>query len=404
MSILIKGARYLNPEFQIIEGDFLIEGSKVVKARKKGECTIDGRKRLLMHSFTNAHTHLPMILFRGLAENLILEEWLEKMIFPLERKLKPEYIYLASLAGLIEMIRTGSTYFISGYFWEGETARAVKDAGLRASIGMTITDFPTPYYKDSDEALRRAEEVLREPKEGRIEFWLAPHSIYSCSKETLMRCRELAEKHKANIQIHASETRSECVDCWKRTGLWPVEYLASINFLSQSVFIAHSSWLTKMEIPFIKKSKAKVVHCPTSNMKLASGATMPLVELLESGVDTLLGTDSPASNNSLSMINEMKFASLVHKAHRWDAKVIAPKEVLRMATFNSKDYILIDLNDIRMLPYHDLLSNLVYSFPQVTDVIVDEHFVMRERQILTLNEQSVLDRFEEMASKLRDSL
>ena len=360
----------------------------------------DASGKFAFSAFNNGHTHLAMTLMRGAGDGEKLQQWLDNTIFPMERRLTPDLVYRGSMLGLLEMIRTGTSRFTDMYYFAEETARAVREAGLRATLATPITSFGTPYYKNSDEALRIAERQLKSNAGGRIEYCVGPHSIYLCDEATLLRAKALADKYGVAFTTHVSETRKECVDCHKTTGMWPIEYLDSIGLLDHNTVLALAAWLTKMEIRLLADRGSTVIHCPTSNMKLASGGVMPLPELLAAGVRVGLGTDGASSNNSLDMREEMKTGSLLQKSHRWDATVANARTMVRLATLDSKDIALVSLDDVRMLPRHDLVSNLVYSGGTVTDLIVDGRIVMKDREILTLDEERVKKEFLEAAAEL----
>ncbi len=360
----------------------------------------DATGKLVIPAFNNAHTHLSMTLMRGAGEGEKLHDWLNNTIFPAERRLTSDLVYHGAMLGLVEMIRTGSSHFIDMYYFVESIAKAVDQSGIRCTLGTPITEFGTPYYQDAGDALRLAERQLSSAKPGRVEYCVAPHSIYLCTEETLLKAKTLARRFNAKLTTHISETRKECVDCHKKTGLWPVEYLDSIGLLDENTVLSHAAWLTKMEIKILADKGCTVVHCPTSNMKLASGGVMPITELMAAGVKIALGTDGAASNNSLDMMSEMKFASLLQKMHRWDATAAPAPVVFGMATRGSKDLAFIDLNDVRMLPHHDLIANLVYSGGAVTDLLVDDRFVLRDRVITTFDEAAVKKDFLEAAAEL----
>ena len=362
----------------------------------------DASGKLAIPAFNNAHTHLSMTLLRGAGEGEKLQDWLNNTIFPTERRLTPDLVYKGAMLGLAEMIHTGSSHFIDMYYFVESIAKAVGVSGIRATLGTPLTEFGTPYYKDSGDALRLAEKQLKSKNSGggRVEYCVAPHSIYLCTEGTLLKAKALAGKYGAKLTTHISETRQECVDCHRKTGLWPVEYLDSIGLLDENTVLSHAAWLTKMEIRILADRECTVVHCPTSNMKLASGGVMPIPELMDAGVNIMLGTDGAASNNSLDMMSEMKFASLLQKMHRWDATAAPAPVVFGMATWDSKDLAFIDMDDVRMLPRHDLIANIVYSGGRVTDLLVDDRFVLRDGIITTFDEATVREEFMEAATEL----
>lgn len=388
--MIIKNATYYDGR-ELKKGDFHAGAS---------DEEFDAAGKFAFPAFHNGHTHLAMTLMRGAGDGEKLQDWLNKTIFPMEQRLTPDLVYKGSMLGLAEMIKTGTASFNDMYYFTEDVARAVKRSGLRAMLGTPITDFGTPYYKDAADALRIAERQLRNAEPGLIRYCVAPHSIYLCDEAVLVDAKALADKYHVKLFTHISETRKECVDCHKLTGLWPVEYLDSIELLDKNAILAHAAWLTKMEVKLLADSGATVVHCPASNMKLASGGVMPLPELLAAGVTVGLGTDGASSNNSLDMREEMKIGSLLQKSHRWDATVANARTMVHMATLGSQDWAFIDLDDIRMLPYHDLISNLVYSGGTVTDLIVNGRMIMKNREILTFDEHEVKEEFKEAAAEL----
>ncbi|HMK47841.1 MAG TPA: amidohydrolase [Methanocella sp.] len=362
----------------------------------------DAAGKLVIPAFNNAHTHLSMTLMRGAGEGEKLQDWLNNTIFPTERRLTPDLVFRGAMLGLAEMIHTGSSHFIDMYYFVESIAKAVEVSGIRATLGTPITEFGTSYYKDAGDALRLAEQQLKSKsgRDGRVEYCVAPHSIYLCTEGTLLKAKALSGKYGAKLTIHISETRKECVDCHSKTGLWPVEYLDSIGLLDENTVLSHAAWLTKMEIGTLADRECTVVHCPASNMKLASGGVMPIPELMDAGVNIMLGTDGAASNNSLDMMSEMKFASLLQKMHRWDATAAPAPVVFGMATRNSKDLAFVDMDDVRMLPRHDMIANLVYSGGRVTDLLVDDRFVLRDGIITTFDEATVKEEFMEASMEL----
>jgi 5-methylthioadenosine/S-adenosylhomocysteine deaminase len=388
--MLIRNATYYDGK-KIMKGDF-----------RNGESDeeLDASGKFAFPAFNNGHTHLAMTLMRGAGDGEKLQEWLDKTIFPMERRLTPDLIRKGSMLGLVEMIKSGTSNFLDMYYFVEETAKAVEKAGLRATLGTPITSFGTPYYKDAQDALRIAERQLRSTSPGLIHYCVAPHSIYLNDEDVLIRAKELADKYNVWLTIHVSETRKECVDCHEKTRMWPIEYLDSIGLLGENTVLIHAAWLTKMEIRLIADREASVIHCPVSNMKLASGGVMPLTEMLDAGVTVGLGTDGASSNNSLDMREEMKIGSLLQKSHRWDATAANARTMMHMATLGSLDLAFVSLDDVRMLPHHDLISNLVYSGGTVTDLIVNDRIIMKGREILAFDEAQVKREFLEASAEL----
>jgi len=395
MSTLIKNV-ILNGE----KKDIFIEGNKIKKIGKnldfKADEKIDGKgERAVLPGLINCHTHSAMILFRGYGDDLPLKEWLEKKIWPLETKLTEEDIYWGTKLACLEMIKTGTTTF-NDMYWHSETAiEAVKEMGLRAKIGLIMIDFSP---MGSKENVKKLFKKLEAENLEAISLSVAPHSIYTVSKENLIWAKNFAKKNKILIHMHLSETEKEVKDCLKKYKVRPVEFLEKVGFFGVNCVFAHSIWLNDKEIEILAKHTSNVVYNPCSNMKLASGI-FPYKKLKEAKVNITLGTDGAASNNSLDLIREMKFASLLQKGIEMDPTVAPANEIFEIATKNGAkalrinageikkgklaDLILIDLNQVYFKPGHNLISDIVYSTTGncVSDLICNGKILMRERQI-----------------------
>jgi len=361
---------------------------------------INGDKKCAIPGLSNNHTHIPMTLLRGIADDMILQNWLREKIWPNEAKLTGEDVYYGALLGCLEMLRFGVTSFNDMYFFPEEIVRATKEVGIKGSIGFPIIDFGTPQCKDLDKLLSNCEKFIREyTEEKKIKPVVAPHAPYTCSKDTYIRCKEISQEYNVPIHTHLSETRYEVVEMENKMEMRPVEYLESIGILGDNLITAHCVWVTKEEVKRLGKYKVKVVHCPGSNMKLASGGVMPLVEMLREGVSLSLGTDGPASNNNLDMLEEMKICALLHKAHRWDPRVGDVDTVLRMAFnsesigFENRDVVLLDLTSPHLRPVHNIKSNIVYSANgnDVDTVIVDGEVLLEDKKFLRMDDKDLRD-------------
>ncbi|MBZ9578461.1 amidohydrolase [Patescibacteria group bacterium] len=396
MSILIKNI--------ILDGekkDILIEGNKIKKIGKnldsKAKEKIDGKgENAVLPGLINCHTHAAMTLFRGYGDDLLLKEWLEKKIWPLEAKLTEDDIYWGTKLACLEMIKTGTTFFNDMYWHPKAAIEAVKEIGLRAMIGLVLIDFDSKGSKENVEKLyKRLDAKNLEP----ISLSIAPHSIYAVSRKNLIWAKNFARKYNLPLHIHISETKKEVKDCLKKYDLRPVEYLEKISFLGEDCILAHSVWLNDKEIKILAKRKCSVVYNPTSNLKLAVGNIFPYKKFKENKVNVCLGTDGPASNNSLDMFLEMKIASLLQKHKEKNPTILPAKEVIKIATKNGAkalkvnigeikegklaDLILIDLNQICFKPGHNFISDIVYSTTGncVSDVICNGKILMRERKV-----------------------
>ena len=392
-------------------GDFILHDDGSWSTSKGDEDvleTIDGSGRIITRSFQNWHTHLPMILNRGMGEGLPLMEWLETAIFPVEKKLTEDLIRVGTKAAAAEMIATGTTFACDMYFHTQTIGETLADTGVRATLCGPITDGLTPNFEPgSGDALRYMEGLITgpSPRPGRIEYGVGTHSVYVCDEDTLIKGSELAKKTGSMLHIHTSETRKEVADCHAEHGMYPIEYLDSIGYFQDaeegSTVCAHCGWVTKKEMRILAGHGVHAVHCPTSNQKLACGGTMSYPAMKEAEVDVRLGTDGSASNNSLDMRAEAKAASLVQKHDHWNARVLGPEETWRLSTKDSKDWITWDLNDIRMSPIgrdgRRLLPNLLYSGGKVMDVFVDGEALRRDGVTQTVDEKSAREELNELA-------
>ena len=382
------------------KGDFLLHQDGSFSESKGDEDvieTIDGSNRLVTRSLQNWHTHLGMILNRGMGEGLPLLEWLETAIFPVEKGLTSELVEVGTRAAAAEMIATGTTYACDMYYYTQTIGETLAETGVRAPLCGPITDGLTPNFKPgSGDALRHMEGLITSPspRPGRIEYGVGTHSVYVCEEETLLKGSELARKTGSMLHVHTSETRKEVADCHAKHGMYPIEYLDSLDYFQSAdeggTVCAHCGWVTKKEMRILAGHGAHAVHCPTSNQKLACGGTMSYPAMKDAGVDVRLGTDGSASNNSLDLRAEAKAASLVQRHDHWDARILDPQETWPLATKGSEDWVTWDLSDIRMRPWgrggRRLLSNLIYSGARVLDVFVEGEGIRREGVTLTLDE------------------
>jgi 5-methylthioadenosine/S-adenosylhomocysteine deaminase len=372
---------------------------------------IAGDGCLAMPGLINGHTHAPMSLFRGLADDLPLKTWLEEHMFPAEAKwVNAEFAYQGTLLACAEMIRSGTTTFADGYFFEEQAAKAVHEAGMRAILAQGTLDFPTPDSPGPQEGLKRIGEFVRtHSPSSLVRPSLFAHALYTYSPALLVRCRDLAEEYGVPWVIHLAETQSEVEEVSRKYGRRPVDHMESLGLLSPNLIACHCVWLTEGEMDLLARRGVKVVHNPESNMKLASGVA-PVPDLLRRGIAVGLGTDGCASNNNLDLFQEMDFAAKVHKVHRMDPTVMPAETVLEMATLGGArvlgledeigtltvgkkaDLIVVDLEKPHLQPVYNVVSQLVYAAggADVRDVIIDGRIVMKDRKLLTLNEEKIL--------------
>ena len=384
--------------------------------------TINAEGKLVLPGLVNTHTHAAMTIFRGLSDDLPLDSWLTKHIWPAEAKfITAETVRTGTNLALAEMIRSGTTTFSDMYFFAGEVALAAKKAGVRAVVGEPVIDFPTPGSKTPAESLAITEKLaLTWKNDPIITISVAPHAPYSCSTETLKLTKKLAEKLDLPLQIHVSETMKEVNDVKSRFGATPIEYLDSIGFFGGTVIAAHVVHPTLKEIRLLAEKKVSVAHNPESNMKLASGVS-PVTEMLKAGVMVGLGTDGAASNNNLNMFEEMNSGAKLQKVSRLDPTAMNARETLAMATINGAtvlglgdktgslekgkraDLIIIDLKQPHLTPLYNVYSQIVYavngSDPET--VIIEGRIVMAEKKLLTLDETKILEEVTALSEKIR---
>jgi 5-methylthioadenosine/S-adenosylhomocysteine deaminase len=427
MSILIKHSTILtqNDSRQQLQGDLYIEDHQIVEISKKplsieADYKIDGAKKLILPGLINTHTHIPMTLFRGYGDDMLLKDWLSQRIWPVEAKLDKKSIESGTELGLLEMIASGTTSYLDMYFFEETIAKVTEKAGVRGFLGFALIDFDTAEYNASELIPQCEQFVKRWKGHTLISPVVAPHSTYSCNPETLQKSLEVATKHRVPLHIHCSETRGEVYDMEKRYGVRPVEQLKKIGLLQKGTILAHCGWITKNEILELKNAGVVVSHCPVSNMKIATGGFAPIPELLDAHVPVGLGTDGAASNNTLDMFETMKFCALVHKNHRWDPTVLPAQTVVDLATIGgatclgvqqtlgsleegkTADLIMVDLKKPHLTPLHDPVSHLVYA-ARGTDVcttIVNGKPLMLDNEFLTIDMQETLERAEKDAQRL----
>ncbi|MDD5589975.1 MAG: amidohydrolase [Candidatus Portnoybacteria bacterium] len=430
MMILIKNGTILTQDKNrrvIKDGAVLFEGEtiKAIGQTKKVESLIKGKKlekiieakgKVVMPGLVNAHTHLAMTLLRGLADDLPLEEWWFKKIFSAESKFTRRHVFLGSLLGGLEMIKSGTTCFVDFYYFEDEVASAVKELGLRANLGVGILDLETFAFKNSPESFVQFFELAeRFRNDNLIRISLAPHMFQTTSRETYKKAKKAAGRFNCIMQTHLAETKAEVDFCRKKYGKTPAQILDKEKILDGKTLLAHGCHLDEKDIKILGKNKVSVAHCPVSNMKLASGV-MPLARLEKAGVCLALGTDGSCSNNSLDMFGEMKFAALLQKSFFGDPALADSQRVLDMATINGAralglekeigsiepgkkaDIIILDFDQPHLTPVSNIASHLVYcaNGADVLTSIVNGRVVMENRKVKVIDEKKVLVQIKEI--------
>ena len=418
MSILIKDAWILTQDKtrRQIHGDIYIEDTAITQISEKSinveaDFKINGNKKLVMPGLINMHTHIPMTLLRGYGDDMVLNQWLEERIWPIEAKLNSRYVSCGTKLGLLEMISSGTTMFLDMYFFEDTIGVETEKAGLRGYLGSGILDYGTPEYPFSKIFSELEHFIDRWKNHELIKPVVAPHGTYTCNPENLRKANEIADKYELLLHIHCSETRDEVYSVQNRYGKRPVEILKDVGLLNKNMILAHCGWITKGEILDIKRYGSSVVHCPVSNMKIATGGVAPIPELLSADVTVTLGTDGAASNNTLDMFETMKFAALLQKQYRWDPQILPAQTVFDLATINGAkalhidhllgsieegkkaDIIIIDLNKPRLTPCHDPVSHIVYAAngDDVYATIVNGEMLMLNREFFTLQKENIVE-------------
>lgn len=433
MKILIKGATIItmeSPEAIIPNGIIAVAGPRIVHVGQENalpgdfrpEKIIDATNMAALPGFVNCHTHAAMTLFRGFADDLPLMQWLEEKIWPLEAGLKKEDIYWGTLLACVEMIRSGTTTFADMYFHMGQAARAVEEAGLRASLSRGMIGTAPGGGAGELPPLEYSVEFAKKwhgAAGGRITVMLGPHAPYTCPPDFLRRVIEIAREFGLGIHIHLAETAGEVEDMKRRYGMTPVQLMDELGLFALPVLAAHCVHLEERDIEILAAKKAGIAHNPQSNLKLASGIA-PVARLLAAGAVVGLGTDGAASNNNLDMIEEMRTAALVQKAATGNPQALPAFTALQMATVNGAralglggeigllkpgyraDIILVNLHKPHLYPRHDPVAHLVYAAQgaDVETVLVDGRVLMENRQLLTVDEEEVLSRAEECAQRL----
>jgi 5-methylthioadenosine/S-adenosylhomocysteine deaminase len=387
--------------------------------------TINVSGQVVLPGLVNTHGHAPMVLYRGLADDLALMDWLQNYIFPAEaRTVTPDFVRTGTRLAALEMIQSGTTTHADMYYFEEEVAKATREAGMRGVLGETIINFPSPDAKTPADALARAESFIKTFRgDALIVPAIAPHAMYTVDEQWLRASRALADKYSIPVLLHLGETQDEVKTSLEQHKARPAEYLESIGFWGPRTVAAHGVWLSDDEIALLARRHVALSHNPESNMKLASG-TAPIVKCLNAGIVVGLGTDGAASNNDLDMFEAMRQAAFLHKLQTMDPQAIPASVALEMATIQGAralgldhligslepgkraDIITVSMRGARQTPMYNPVSHLVYvsKGSDVRTTIVDGRVLMRDRTVTTLNEARVLADARAMAERVRKAI
>lgn len=434
---LISGGRILvidEKDTVIPNGTIAIKGEDIIAVGEKETIEnqyvsreiLNATGFLVMPGLINCHTHAPMTYFRGLADDLELMDWLHNYIFPAEAAfVNREFSYMGSLLACAEMIKSGTTTFCDMYIFEDEVANAAKKAGMRCRLGEVLFDFPSPNAKTPAEGLNYTEDlIVKWASDPLIHTAVEPHALYTCSENLLKEAKILADRYGIPLALHFMETKSERERlCRDKCVVTPTSFLKNMGYLDEQLIAFHCVWMEDEDIRMFSDHKCKIVHNPESNMKLASGVA-PVPRMRAAGVTVGLGTDGCASNNNLDMFQEMDSAAKLHKVVHYDPTVMDARTVVRMATCDGAkalcfdditgsltpgkkaDIILIDLNKPHLTPLYNEYSHAVYAVngTDVDTVLINGKVVMKNRLLLTIDENEVIEMVRETSQKIKCGL
>ncbi len=429
--ILVHNGTILTMDSQnsiIHNGMVAISGNTISYIGKGKKESIEAKKNLDTHGglilpgLINGHTHAAMSLFRGLADDLPLMEWLHNYIFPVEGKMDADFVRVGTLLACAEMILSGTTTFCDMYLFEEEVARAAKEAGMRSVVGEVIYDFPSPNYGTLEKGFIYTEALIERWKQDPlINIAVEPHSLFTCGEELLRKANDLALTKGVPLILHLAETKEEVNEIEKRFRKRPVQHLKDLGLLGSHLILDHCVHINKSEIELLAENSVRIVHNPESNMKLASGVA-PVPDMIEKGITVGLGTDGCASNNNLDLFGEMDMAAKLHKVNNLDPTVMNAQTLVKMATIDGAkvlglekitgslevgkraDLIVIDTNKPHLVPMYNPYSHLVYaaSGHDVTHSIIDGNIVMEDRRLLTLDVEDIIERSKEKSCKVKE--
>lgn len=424
--ILIKNGTLvtMNKKREILKADILIEGNKIKEIKQDlqvfADEIIDAEGKVILPGFIQTHIHLTQTLFRGQADDLELLDWLKKKIWPLEGGHTEESNYISAKLGIAELIKCGTTSIIDmeTVHHTDSAFEAIYETGFRAVAGKCMMDYgdevPSSLMENKEDSIKESLRLLKKwhKKAGRIYYAFNPRFAVSCTEELLLRVRDLAKEYDVLIHTHASENRGEIEFVEKDRGMRNIIYLHKLGLTGERLVLAHCIWLDEEEMKILADTGTKIAHCPSSNLKLASGiAKIP--ELLDMGANVSIGADGAPCNNNLDIFIEMRMAALIQKARLLSPTVMPAIKVLEMATINGAkamgmedklgsieegklaDLIILNLNKVHNLPTEkvDIVSQIVYSAKaeDVETTIIDGNIVMRDRKLLTINEKALME-------------
>jgi len=418
----------MDPENRVIEdgvlcisGDTISHVGDQIPQGHEASKTIDANGGLILPGLINGHTHAPMSLFKGLADDLPLMEWLNHYIFPVEKNMDADFIHTGTQLACAEMILTGTTTFCDMYLFEDQVAQVAFQSGLRCLVGEVLYDFPSPNYGDLKAGFAYTEWLIQKWQDNPlVSIAVEPHALFTCSPELLQQANQIALTHKRPLIVHFAETLAELEDIKKRYGKTPLDHLDSLGILGPHLIVDHAVHLNSSEIDRMAEHGISVIHNPESNMKLGSGIA-PVPQMIAQGVTVGMGTDGSASNNNMDLFTEMDMAAKLHKVRTMDPTVMDALTVLKMATIEGAkalglshetgsletgkkaDVIIIDTNKPHLTPMYNPFSHLVYAArgQDVSHTIINGRVVMENRQLLTLDLEEVMARAMEKARDVR---
>src|SRR5271156_867220 len=424
----------VDAQHRVIEaGAVAVRGDAIVAVGKSAELgaqyeaakTVDAHGAIIMPGLINGHAHAAMSLFRGIADDLSLDDWLKKYIFPAEaRNVTEEFVVWGTRLGMLEMLRGGITTYVDMYYFEDAVARVTKDAGMRGVLGETIIDFPAPDNKSVSQALEYTQKFIDHWRgDPLIVAAAAPHSMYTCSAKTLQEAAALARRNHAPILIHVAEAPFELQLSREKYGITPVGYLAREGILGPDVVGAHCVWVDQADIATLVQYGVGCTNNPSSNMKTAAGVS-PVVDMLAAGAAVGLATDGAASNNNQDMFEEMDLAAKLQKITRMDSRALPAEQVVEMATIGGAraihlekligsleagkkaDLIVVDTTAPHATPMYNVYSQLVYALKatDVRSVVIGGKMVVEDRKMLTLDEAAILVKANEYKNQIQASL